>query len=453
MIEERVEAGVPGRLQAAWEAAKSTSELDVQLARETLKGEHLRATVLAGLLATGFVLIGLYALLFDLRGTPLLGEAAPTGFLLAISAALLALELGIRHVVKQRLKRAASLPAGLRYLNGVVEISAVSVALAYVGFRAHAPVHALVLPAVSMYFLLVLLSTLRLEARLSLFTGLVAAIEYLVLALVAINRVPDPSGVAPMFLSARFYAGHAAILFSSGMLAALVAWQIRQRVQRAFVLARERDQILKVFGQMASPAIVEQLLRAHAGDTTGRRRQVAVMFVDIRGFTAFSETQPPETVVAYLNLLFEPLIEIVSRHQGIIHQLLGDGFMALFGAPLSHGNDSLHAARAALEIVRHVEHESRGGRLPPTPIGIGLHAGEALTGMIGSAIHKEYKVTGDVVNVAARLEKLNKQFGSRLLVSGAVWEAVAPDLPAEGVDLGWVPLEGRARPVRVYRLA
>lgn len=437
------------RHQAVWDAAAGTNELDVQFAREALKGEHLRATILAGLFAAGFVFIGL----FDLRGTPPLGEVTPTGFLLGVHAVLLALELGIRRVVTQRLEYAAPLPTGLRFLNVFGETSALTMVLAFVSFRVDAPVHALVLPAASVYFLFILLSTLRLDVRLSLFTGLVAAVEYLMLALYAISRVPEPSGVAPMFLSANFYAGQAAILFSGGALAGLVAWQIRQRTQRAFETARERDQILKVFGQMASPAIVEQLLHEHAGKMTSQRRQVSILFLDIRGFTAFSEMQQPEAVVEYLNTLFEPLVEIVSRHHGIIHQFLGDGFLAVFGAPISHGNDSLHATRAALEIVRYVQAKSRAGHIPPTRIGIGLHAGEALTGMIGSAIHKEYKVTGDVVNVAARLEQLNKRFGSQLLVSDVVWEGTAQDLREEGIDLGWVALEGRAQPVRVHRLA
>jgi adenylate cyclase len=128
--------------------------------------------------------------------------------------------------------------------------------------------------------------------------------------------------------------------------------------------------------------------------------------------------------VAYLNTLFEFMIASVNSNHGIMPQLLGDGSMAIFGAPLSFGNDAANAVRAALETVERVQREVEAQGIPPTRIGIGLHAGEVLSGTVGSALHKEYKVTGDVVNLASRIEQSNKEFNTQLLISETVWHAV-----------------------------
>ncbi len=229
----------------------------------------------------------------------------------------------------------------------------------------------------------------------------------------------------------------------------IIAAQSAQIVTNAR-LSDERAHVIQLFGQHTSPAIVEQLLKA-GPDTAGVRKRVCVMFLDIRGFTSFSERRMPEEVVTYLNQLFDIAIEIVNDSGGIIHQLLGDGFMAIFGAPISQGNDSRFAVESSLEIIRRVREECDAGRLAETRIGIGLHSGEVVAGSVGTAIHKEYKVTGDVVNLAARIESLNKKFDSQLLISEAILENLGADYEAE--EIGEVDVRGRNQPVRLYKLA
>ena len=239
--------------------------------------------------------------------------------------------------------------------------------------------------------------------------------------------------------------------YTDQRLLSIIAAQSAKVVENAR-LHEERNQILRLFGQHTSPAIVEELLRAGADTATSRRQYVCVMFLDIRGFMTFSEQHAPEEVVDYLNRLFEFMIKLINRYHGIIHQLLGDGFMAIFGAPLSHGNDSRNAVKAALAIIDRVRAACTAGALPPTRIGIGLHAGEVVAGTVGSMIHKEYKVTGDVVNLAARIEQLTKQYDAQLLVSEAVWKALEPGR-FEGASIGAVDVRGRAGSVHLYKLA
>ena len=145
--------------------------------------------------------------------------------------------------------------------------------------------------------------------------------------------------------------------------------------------------------------------------------RVRGLVLDIRNFTTFSEGRVAEEVVAYLNTLWTFMVRTVNEHHGIVNKFLGDGFLAVFGAPVSTGNDCANALAAARHILREIDELTEAGRLLPTRIGIALHAGEAVVGNVGSAERKEYTVIGDVVNVAFRIERLNKQLGSTFLVS------------------------------------
>jgi class 3 adenylate cyclase len=230
----------------------------------------------------------------------------------------------------------------------------------------------------------------------------------------------------------------------------ILGMQSAQVVEAAQVEA-DRDRVLGLFGRHTHPAVVEELLK-HEADPPSRRVQACVMFLDVRGFTAFSERAEPEAVVDYLNALFAITTDAVTSRGGIIHQLLGDGFMAIFGAPLSTPDDCARAVEASLDIAARVEAEVEAARLLPTTVGIGLHAGEVVAGTVGSPQHKEYKVTGDVVNVAARVEGLNKAFDSRVLATAAVVDRLPPDR-FEAEPLGEVTLRGRGDSPALFRIA
>jgi adenylate cyclase len=175
------------------------------------------------------------------------------------------------------------------------------------------------------------------------------------------------------------------------------------------------------------------------------------MFLDIRDFTTFAETRPPEEVVAYQNAFFGIVIEIVNRHHGIINQFLGDGCMITFGAPLMLDNPCDNAVRAGLEIMESVPEATRLGQLPPTRVGIGIHVGDAVTGNIGTDTRQQYSITGNVVILASRIEQLNKDFGSQLLVSKEVMECLS-ETPEGAQALGFAHIKGRAQEVFLYKL-
>ena len=182
---------------------------------------------------------------------------------------------------------------------------------------------------------------------------------------------------------------------------------------------------------------------ASAGEEEGERRQVTVLFADIVGFTRLSSTQDAEEVHALLNRFFVSADAHVQNFGGHVDKHIGDAVMAVFGAPVAHGNDPERAIRAATALHRDAKNFD-----PPIELHIGIASGEVVASRTGSAAHSEYTVTGDTVNLAARLEDLAEP--GQTLMSDAVYEQVAAGVVAE--PAGQIPIRGLAEPVAVWRL-
>jgi adenylate cyclase len=175
------------------------------------------------------------------------------------------------------------------------------------------------------------------------------------------------------------------------------------------------------------------------------------MFLDIRGFTPFAENKEPDEIIQYQNDVFGFMIDIISKHHGIINQFLGDGFMATFGAPVSSGNDSQNAVNASLEILKLLKQKCESGEIPETKIGIGIHAGNIVTGNVGTPERKQFTITGNTVILASRIEQLNKEFGSQLLISEEVFQNIdMENIPYE--PLGVAHVKGREKPIPIVKL-
>lgn len=404
--------------------------------------ERLRVTILIVFLAITMVelMVGTFAL--GHFGPGLQPVISPV-WLIPVFLACIAYELAVWRFLG-KLPPDAAIPAGARYGNAAIEASLPTI-LIYGAARLFGPTLALAGPPVLLYCMLMILSVLRLDPRLCMLTAVVGAAQYAGLAalLTTANDLAPP-GLPPI----APHLARAALLVASGVLAALVSARLRRRLRDALRVQEEHHRVLGVFGQHVSPAVAEAL--TSRVEQQGELRTVCVMFLDIRGFTRFAERRAPTDVVAFLDTLFDPMIAIVGRHRGIINKFLGDGFMAVFGAPLPADAPARDAVAAAREILDGIAAQISAGTLPPTRVGIGLHVGEALTGTIGSAARKEYTIIGDVVNLAARIEKLNKQHDSQLLVSDSVAATLdETDLHA----IGEVTVPGRDAPVKLVRLA
>ena len=242
------------------------------------------------------------------------------------------------------------------------------------------------------------------------------------------------------------------VVAAAGLLLYVALFAIFFRAyQRQRKVNDERNRIMGVFGQHVSPEVVNKLLSQNV-DQAGEMRNVCLMFLDIRNFTTFTEKAHPTEVVDYLNSLFEFMVDCVNRNQGIVNKFLGDGFMAVFGAPIPDEKNCHHALKASIEILNELARFNEGRAGEGTRVGIGLHAGDAVTGTIGSAQRKEYTIVGDTVNVAKRIEELNKTLGSRLLVSEEVWKSLQTK-PRQSRKVGRVRVKGHEASVLLYQVA
>ncbi|HVH41503.1 MAG TPA: adenylate/guanylate cyclase domain-containing protein [Labilithrix sp.] len=429
-------------------ANEPRARFEVALGREILGAERFRAGLLLAIPT-----VALFALVIVRGAYPeavvslLHGhfELAPVGlFLMAVAA----FEFLVLASIRRQLKRDARPSAARRYTQALVEASLPTAVVLYYA-AVDGPVQALLMPSTFVYFVFILLSTLRLDFALCAFTGLVAAGEY---AAIAVFWSRNETHVeAPALASFAHHLGKAAILLVSGVAAGFVAQRLRRSFTRALESVEERQRILGVFGQHVSPQVVEKLVLGKT-EVRSELREVCVMFLDIRDFTSFAESKSPAEVVDYLNAVFESTIDVVAEHHGIINKFLGDGFMAIFGAPIAEEESCTEAVSAALDIVARIDQLVADGKLPPTRVGIGLHAGKAVVGNIGSAQRKEYTVIGDVVNVASRIEALNKQLGSSVLASEEVWKACRRS-DVNAVARESIAIRGRAQPVRIWQLA
>jgi adenylate cyclase len=294
------------------------------------------------------------------------------------------------------------------------------------------------------YFLFIILSTLRLDFWLSTFTGLVAAAELFVMAIFY-----HPENVTDAQPDIFYHAARSLIIVIGGVLAGAVGVQVRRQFEASIMAATARDRITNLFGQHVSPQVVERLMAEGTGSTSDVRT-VAVMFVDFRSFTAGARSRSPQDVVDRLDGAFAVLVEILDRHGGIVNKFLGDGFLALFGAPLEAPDAAHRATAAAREMLAAMDRVNQSSAWP-LRIGIGVHFGEVVAGNVGSPRRKEYTVIGDTVNFAARLEALNKEFNSQLLISAAVRDALGKDSD-DAVSLGDVAIRGYDQPMTVWQL-
>lgn len=214
----------------------------------------------------------------------------------------------------------------------------------------------------------------------------------------------------------------------------------------------ERQRIRRAFSHYLAPALVEELTRSHDRlHLGGQRRNVSLLFADVRGFSQIAEGLDAEALIRFINGLFTPLSEAILEHRGTIDKFMGDAVMAFWNAPLDDPDHARNAARAALAMLAALErlNVERADGLPPVRIGIGLNTGECVVGNVGSPGRFDYSVLGDPVNVAARLEEASKQLGVPVILGAQM----ATRLDGFAViEIGEVELRGKLRPERIFTL-
>jgi adenylate cyclase len=235
---------------------------------------------------------------------------------------------------------------------------------------------------------------------------------------------------------------------------ALVFAYVGDLAWKYFVEGREKRQIKKLFSRYVSKDVYDQLVaNPSLAALGGARRHMTVLFSDIRGFTTLSEKGTPEDVVAQLNQLFTRMVAVVFRHRGTVDKFVGDMIMALYGAPLDDDDHADHAVQTALAMTRTLdqmnEEWAREGK-PRLDIGIGINTGDMIAGNVGSETIMSYTVIGDAVNLGARLESLNKDFGTRIIISEATRARLKGRYDIH--PLGDVTVKGKSQPVAIFEV-
>jgi adenylate cyclase len=212
----------------------------------------------------------------------------------------------------------------------------------------------------------------------------------------------------------------------------------------------EREKMKEAFGKFVNKEIADRVLRGEVR-LGGERKDVAIFFSDIRNFTAMSEKLNPEEVVEFLNDYMTRMVKCVNDTRGVVDKYIGDAIMAIWGAPVTTGNDTENAIESALAMRRelHLFNEGRGSEKKPViKIGCGINTGPVLAGQIGSEERMEYTVIGDAVNLASRIETLNKPFGTDILISADSYGLVREIYRLEPMQK--ITVKGKSEPQQIY---
>lgn len=217
---------------------------------------------------------------------------------------------------------------------------------------------------------------------------------------------------------------------------------------------RKKRELKGTFQKYVSPAVVNEILsHPEKINLGGRKENMTVMFSDVRGFTTLSEKLDPQVLSAFLNRYLTPMTRLVFKNDGTLDKYIGDAIMAFFGAPIS---DKLHAKKCcvtALEMLqklKEINEEFAKEQLPPLDIGIGINTGDMSVGNMGSDIVRSYTVMGDAVNLASRLEGINKTYGTKIIISEFTYIQVKELFTVRELD--WVRVKGKLLPVKIYEL-
>lgn len=423
-----------------------TSPNACSIEQAILRSHILRTSILVAFFFCFALFFSIFSVIYSSQSHFIFGLNVPLWGPPALLLLVAGYFLLIRTVFRYYFIKVRAFPLSLLFLTALIETSIPTMVICLIA-QIHTPAYLLLSPPIMVYFIFIMLSALSLDLRLCIFSGAVAALEYAAIAFYFLHY-SDVSHIDPFLLIPENFVSRALVLFAGGVVTALVTSQIKYQLLSAFNALQERDKIASIFGRHVSPEVLNMLL-SQGFDNKGQSRFVTVMFLDIRDFTRFAEKKNPEEVVCYLNQLFGCVIDIVNENHGIINKFLGDGLMAVFGAPVSEHNDTDNALRAAEQIIERIEQEVCLGHIPDTKVGIGLHCGIVVTGNIGAPQRQEYTIIGDVVNLASRIEQLNKTYNTQLLISEEVYCAASDK---KGILLENIAIKGREQPINIYKL-
>ena len=241
--------------------------------------------------------------------------------------------------------------------------------------------------------------------------------------------------------------------YSRGYWLDIVAPLAAMLAYRAVAGALARRRLRTAFGEFVNPDVLRQVLQTGVRVGAGEVRDVSVLMSDVRGFTAMSERLSPDVISETMNEYFTAMVDVVMAHRGLIQDFVGDGILAVFGAPADDPDHAWHAVQSALGMqaaLRRLNAQWAAQGRPPLAMGAAVNSGVAFAGVMGAPQKKKYTVLGDVVNTASRIEGQNRELGTEILISASTVAAVEGRVTVR--DRGAVRVKGKAEPVALFEL-
>jgi adenylate cyclase len=239
-------------------------------------------------------------------------------------------------------------------------------------------------------------------------------------------------------------------------LSSLLLSYITSEAYRNIVIEKKSRFLKRAFSSYVSPELVNIILRnPDLLRLGGEKRTITVLFSDIRDFTTLSEALEPERLVSLLNNYLDPMTKIVLKHKGMLDKYIGDAIMAIYNAPVDledHPQKALLTGLEMLKELKRLNEEFKRKGLPEINIGIGINTGEAITGNMGTEVRFDYTAIGDTVNLASRLEGLNKFYGTRIIISSTTYEGIKSRSDFYMRELDFIRVKGKKEPVRIYEV-
>lgn len=231
------------------------------------------------------------------------------------------------------------------------------------------------------------------------------------------------------------------------MLIAIVMYRTRQTVRRQLEAERDMTAVSQMFGRFVPQAVADAMIK-DKGTLDPVERQATVLFTDIAGFTNLTEAKGPRAIVNILNAYFDAATEVIGKHNGVVTQFQGDAILAIFNVPFEDKAHAQNALDASQELLSRVDKETFAGE--KLGIRIGINTGPLIAGNVGGGGRQSYTVHGDAVNLAARLEALNKEYDTTLLVSQSTADLL---IDSDLREIGQTEIRGLTEPVSLYTLS
>jgi adenylate cyclase len=336
-----------------------------------------------------------------------------------------------------------------RWVSASVEASFGTIALAII-LHVKGAAWAATSPVMLIYPLAITASTMRLRPMLVLYVAAVASVEYVLLYRLWLAPGLNAGVIESVPTLAAWAMWERAFwMMLTGTVAAFATVKIKQATLQARTQAYQRRQLASELSHFVSKDVAEEVLSGRVGLGQGERRRVTVLFCDLRDFTALCEREQPEVVLKLLNSFYERACRMVQAHGGHVNKFLGDGLLAIFGAPDEHVRHARAAAECALQLqVAAEELRAAGGIWSRLRLGVGLDTGDVVMGALGSPERHEYTAIGATVNRAARLQALSAAGDRRIVLS----DRCAKECKGMAglVPLGEVIIKGVAEPTMIY---